>query len=305
LLRNKKGGLISRPLLLFCTALSAWCIRTFFIARATAAAGAQVIATSFHILMLLGDIWRGRLFLAYAARRGDESGQARRSLAFWRAKAFAGLLLVAEAAVEAVATLLAVAVLIRAVAPWLALFAWLATALIGLGLGLVREGRALNEGLRLAGWLGWLTLLGHKAGLREATLLRRIGLLARAIRLVLEALGRGGEAIGQAAQIIIIILIEFRPAFGAVIAHLRLLLRGLGGRDQAEIMFGMLEIALRHDGIARGLRVTGELEIFLSHMMGGAADFHIGAVGLIGPRERIRPLAVVATAHTLVLTWSH
>lgn len=212
------------------------------------------------------------------------------------------LVIAAEAAIVEPAAALLVAVLIGTVTAWLAL---LATALIGLGLRLIGESRALDKGLRLARRRRWLSLLGHKARLREATLLRCVRLLPGAIGLILEALCRGGEAIRQAAQIIIVLFFEFRRAFRAIIAHLGLLLSRLGGGDQAEIMFGMLEIILRHDRIARRLGITCELEIFLGHMMGGAANFHIGAVRLIGPRERIRPLAVVATAHTLVLTWSH
>jgi len=220
-----------------------------------------------------------------------------------RGEAFTRLLLLVattEAAIVEAATLL-VAVLIGTVAARLALLA----TLIGLGLLLIGKGRPLDEGLWLALGRRRLSRLGHKARLGIATLLGRVGLLAGAIGLLLEPLGRGSEAIRQSAQIIIIILIELRRAFWAIIAHLGLLLGGLGRCDQAEIMLGMLEIALGHHRVAGRLGIARELQIFLSDVMGCTANFHVRAVGFIGPRERIRPLAVVATAHTLVLTWSH
>ena len=88
-------------------------------------------------------------------------------------------------------------------------------------------------------------------------------------------------------------------------------------RDQAEIMLGVLEVVFGRHRIAGGLRVTGELEIFLRHVMRRAADFHIRAVGFINPCQRVVTapvivvviVIVVAPAHALVvmlmLTVSH
>lgn len=55
-------------MILFCTALSGRHFRAFLIAGTTAAAGAQMIAASFHVLMLLDDIWRSWLFFVHAGR---------------------------------------------------------------------------------------------------------------------------------------------------------------------------------------------------------------------------------------------
>jgi hypothetical protein len=74
--------------------------------------------------------------------------------------------------------------------------------------------------------------------------------------------------------------------------------------DQAKIMLSMLVIIFGGDRIARGLRIARKLDIFLGDMIGRAADFHLGAIGFIDPRQRIMTLAV-ASAHALVLSVSH
>jgi hypothetical protein len=89
----------------------------------------------------------------------------------------------------------------------------------------------------------------------------------------------------------------------------------LRGRDEPEIMLGMLEIILRRNVIAGRLRITSKLEIFLRNVIGGPANLHIRAVRFVNPCERIliAPvvllIVVVAPAHTLVvmmlLTVSH
>ena len=80
----------------------------------------------------------------------------------------------------------------------------------------------------------------------------------------------------------------------------------MGGGDDAEIMLGVLQVAFRHDRIAGGLRVARQLQIFLGDMLGGAADFHVGPVRFVAPRQRIGPFAAgIAAAHALILTRSH
>ena len=89
-------------------------------------------------------------------------------------------------------------------------------------------------------------------------------------------------------------------------------------RDQAEIMFGVLEIIFRRDRIAGGLGVTRELEILLRDVIGRSADLHVGPVGFIDPCQRVVAatiiivvviVVVVAPTHALVvmmlLTVSH
>ena len=50
----------------------------------------------------------------------------------------------------------------------------------------------------------------------------------------------------------------------------------LGGRDDAEVMLCVLEVVLRRHGVAAGLRVTGELAVFLGHMLRRARIFTSG-----------------------------
>ena len=85
------------------------------------------------------------------------------------------------------------------------------------------------------------------------------------------------------------LLPEIRKAFALVLAvlgrhfvlgaRLRLILTELflGSGDQPEIMFGMLEIAFRHDRIARSLRVARQLEVFFADVVGRSTNFHVRA----------------------------
>jgi hypothetical protein len=88
----------------------------------------------------------------------------------------------------------------------------------------------------------------------------------------------------------------------------------LRGGDQAEIMFGVLEIVFRCDRITGRLRVACELQIFLGDVIGGAANLYVGTVRFINPSQGILIAAVVIVltappTHTLVvvmlLTVSH
>ncbi len=92
--------------------------------------------------------------------------------------------------------------------------------------------------------------------------------------------------------------------------HLRL----CGGND-AIVVFGVLEIVLRHHPVAGALRVTGECGVFFGDLLSRSADLHVRAVALVGAGQGIRPLAVVvvataaivvATAHApVLLLWPH
>ena len=82
----------------------------------------------------------------------------------------------------------------------------------------------------------------------------------------------------------------------------------LRGGDQTKIMFGVLIVVFGGDGIAGALCVASELYIFFRDMRGGAADFHVGSIGLIDSCQRILTFAVAAVTpaptHAL-LTISH
>src|SRR6202011_3774232 len=64
------------------------------------------------------------------------------------------------------------------------------------------------------------------------------------------------------------------------------------------------KVVLRRHRVARGLGVTRQLHVFLGDVVRSPADFHVGTVGFVSPRERILALAV-SPPHAFVLTVSH
>ena len=75
-----------------------------------------------------------------------------------------------------------------------------------------------------------------------------------------------------------------RLAVGILCRLLRLklsLLRLLGDHD-AEIMLRMLKIILGHHPVAARIGVAGQLQIFLVHMAGGAANLDLRSRGIEG-----------------------
>jgi hypothetical protein len=150
----------------------------------------------------------------------------------------------------------------------------------------------------------------HK-GLR---ILRQIGLLARAKRLLCEGLAVLVAAFLELlvrARLELLVVAALRPRLEIRVLLAELLLRH---RDQPEIMLGMLEIVLGRDRIAGGLGITRELKILLRDVIGRSANLHIRAVRFINPRQGILiapvvVLLIIAPAHTLVvmmlLTVSH
>jgi hypothetical protein len=85
----------------------------------------------------------------------------------------------------------------------------------------------------------------------------------------------------------------------------------------AHIVLGVLVIALRSNGVAAGMRIAGELHVFLGDGLGIAPDLHIRTIRLIGAGQRIGCLVAavvvaatatsvaVAATHAPVLAWSH
>jgi hypothetical protein len=75
-------------------------------------------------------------------------------------------------------------------------------------------------------------------------------------------------------------------------------------RDQAEVMFRVLEIIFSSNRISRRLGVTCKLQVLLGDVGRRASYFDVRPIRLIYPRERIVTLAISA-AHALVLLISH
>src|SRR4029078_6192433 len=83
-------------------------------------------------------------------------------------------------------------------------------------------------------------------------------------------------------------------------------------------MLGVLVVVLSGHRVAGGLRVAGELQVLLSHVVRGSPNLHLRAVRLVDPRQRIVVVVMMMTAmaavvtlvavpppHALVLTVSH
>jgi hypothetical protein len=151
---------------------------------------------------------------------------------------------------------------------------------------------------------------------------RNVGLrVARAKRWLLAAGERLRIVVAAVLEIVVVALLELlivatAAAFRPLRLEVWILLAELfvRRRDQAKIMFGMLKIIFGRDRIAGRLGVTGKLEIFLRHVIGRSANFHIRAVRLVNPSQGILIAPVVlllitTPAHTLVvmmlLTVSH
>src|SRR5207245_954226 len=96
-------------------------------------------------------------------------------------------------------------------------------------------------------------------------------------------------------------------AFGTI-QSVRLVLpeRRLRRGNHAEIMLGVLVVVFGRYKVAGRLRVARKLQVFLRNMRRGPANFDVGPVRLVDPRQRIVVAAFAVTPpHALVLTVSH
>ena len=83
----------------------------------------------------------------------------------------------------------------------------------------------------------------------------------------------------------------------------------LKGAQQAEIMFGVLQIVLTQHPVAGGVRIPGELLVLLEDVLRVAAHLHaFGAVGIEGPigvlwlPAATAPIAPSLALHTLEIS---
>ncbi|MDX7952085.1 hypothetical protein P7D22_12970 [Lichenihabitans sp. Uapishka_5] len=153
-----------------------------------------------------------------------------------------------------------------------------------------------------------------RVGLGAGAAALRLRLGGRRLNRLGKPLARQGKAIGH-HEVVVIALVGIQFTGLALVAGLGLLLGLLGGRDDAEIMLGVLQVAFGGNGIAGRLGVTGELQIFFTDVLGGASDFDVGTIRLVGPRQRVGASAlstvvavvivVIPAPHTLVLARSH
>ena len=81
-----------------------------------------------------------------------------------------------------------------------------------------------------------------------------------------------------------------------VVLRLLSLLRLDRGHD-AEVVLGVLKVALGHNPVALRVRIAGKLKVLLIDMGSGATDFDLGAVGIVSAvRVQIPAVVVAATA---------
>lgn len=95
-------------------------------------------------------------------------------------------------------------------------------------------------------------------------------------------LTRGGEAIGQATEIVAVIqVIRIGFSWSQHVAILELQLHCPRGGDQSKIVFGMLKIVLGGDRVVACMCVARQLEVSFRHMPRGAANSGVRAVRVI------------------------
>jgi hypothetical protein len=106
-----------------------------------------------------------------------------------------------------------------------------------------------------------------------------IGLIAEGLQRLLP---QRGETIGQAIEIVAIVQV-FRSGVSCdpTVAGLALELLSLRGRHQPEIVFGVLEIVLRGDGVAGCVSVARQLKVSLRHMQRRATNSDVGPARVI------------------------
>src|SRR5262245_23354904 len=135
----------------------------------------------------------------------------------------------------------------------------------------------------------------------------QIGLrIARPIRRLLAKL-RGGLLVAFLKGVIMAHLgsAALRPVALLLVVRVVLAKLFLRGRDQAEVMLGVLEVVLGRDGVSRRLRIARQLLVFLRDVRRRSADLHIRTVGFVDPGQRVVPLVPATSPHALVLTVSH
>jgi hypothetical protein len=106
------------------------------------------------------------------------------------------------------------------------------------------------------------------------------------IGLVAEGLPRllpwRGETIGQAAEIVAIGKVFWSGvSCGPNVAGLALELLSLRGRQQPEIVFGVLEIVLRSDRVVGCVSVARQLKVSLRHIQRRATNSDVGPARVI------------------------
>ena len=120
--------------------------------------------------------------------------------------------------------------------------------------------------------------------------------------------GRGLVAVLVLVAILVLLVLPESAGRPVAVAELEAHLFMRCHHD-AHIVLGVLVIALRGNGVATGMRIAGELHVFLGDGLGIAPDLHIRTIRLIGAGQRIGGLVaavvVAATATSIAVAATH
>ncbi len=98
--------------------------------------------------------------------------------------------------------------------------------------------------------------------------------------------------------VVVLVPIGKVVAIVALEAFLHLRLRAC---DDTVIVFGVLEIVLRHHPVTGTLGVTSKLRVFLGDVLRGPANLDVRSGAVIGPRQRVGTLAHVSIVVVIVI----
>jgi hypothetical protein len=105
---------------------------------------------------------------------------------------------------------------------------------------------------------------------------------------------------------ILIVLPVIVAMFLPVITLITFLKHSLCRRNDAVVVFGMLQVILSHHAVAGTRRITRQRHIFLGNMLGGSTNFDIRTRAVIASGQRVLPLprnvAVIVVVVVIVAT---
>lgn len=139
--------------------------------------------------------------------------------------------------------------------------------------------------LGLLAWRVGLLLVVETLRRVETLLVAEIG-LSRLLGLALHGLSQHRLALRRLAAVLVAVEALFGDCAGRgwrlIVGILRPELL-LGGGDQTQIVFGVLEVVFGGDGVTGALGVAGKLQILFGNVVRSAADLHLGAVRFVDP----------------------
>jgi hypothetical protein len=153
--------------------------------------------------------------------------------------------------------------------------------------------RAVARTIELRPWMLLKTPLLAKIAVRG----RRFGLTGSWLRLCHGGSLERGFALARLLIAFLRLLSSKRSPILLLLRHM-LLIIGLCRGQNAQIVLGVLVIALRHDRIPGRMRIPCELHVLFGDRLRCAADLHIGTIALIDAVDGIAPASTASAAAT-------